>query len=348
VPLLLGYLGRAGEPAAVLLLLYWALNLPVLGQELALTLRQCPEQRNRALRLLEPLGALEGGASDAEGARMQGAREAKHPDGSPRGVSLVFDHVSVIVSGHTILEDIDFRVDAGEHIAIIGASGSGKSSLLGSLLGWHRPATGSIVVDGLPHDRAGIAALRRRTAWVDPAVHIWNRSLFENLWYGRKGARGSLAPILEAADLHEQLQTMPDGLQTSLGEGGALVSGGEGQRVRLARALLREDAQLVLLDEPFRGLDREHRHLLMERSRAWWKRATLLCVTHDVGETLAFDRVFIMAGGTIVESGTPGALAAQPGSRYAAMLAEEKDLRARTWSDAAWRRLRLDGGRLGA
>jgi ABC-type bacteriocin/lantibiotic exporter with double-glycine peptidase domain len=348
VPLLLGYLERAREPAAVLLLLYWALNLPILGQELAFILRQYPEQRNRALRLLEPLGAPEGVPSDAPGAPEQGELTRGPHDASVRGVSLVFDHVSVIAAGHTILEGIDLRIDAGEHVAIIGASGSGKSTLIGSLLGWHRPATGRILVDGLPLDHARLEALRRRTAWVDPAVHLWNRSLFENLWYGQSGAHGSLAPILEAADLHGQLQTMPDGLQTPLGEGGALVAGGEGQRVRLARALLREDARLVLLDEPFRGLDRERRHLLMDRSRAWWKGATLLCVTHDVGETLAFDRVFVVDAGTIVESGSPEVLAADPGSRYAAKLAEEKRLPASTWSEAEWRRLRLESGRLSA
>jgi ABC-type transport system involved in cytochrome bd biosynthesis fused ATPase/permease subunit len=144
------------------------------------------------------------------------------------------------------------------------------------------------------------------------------------------------------------LQTLPDGLQTALGEGGALVSGGEGQRVRFGRALLRADARLVILDEPFRGLDRERRHILLARARVWWKEATLLCVTHDISETEAFDRVIVLDEGRVVADGRPSALAQDPGSPYARMLADERELHARAWSSPGWRRLRLNQGRLEA
>jgi len=343
VPLLLGYLERATEPAGVLLLLYWALNLPSLGQELAITMRQYPEQRNRTLRLLEPLGAPEGASRDESPLLDRGEQATQE---GTRGVSLVFDRVRVVAAGHTILEDIDLRIEPGTHVAVVGASGAGKSSLLGVLLGWHRPASGRIVVDGKALDAARIETLRGETAWVDPAVHLWNRSLLENVCFGQSGPGRSFAPILEAADLYELLQKMPDGLQTSLGEGGALVSGGEGQRVRLARALSREHARLVLLDEAFRGLDRDRRHQLIGRARAWWKNATLIFITHDISETRAFDHVLVLEGGRIVEAGPPAALAEQVDSRYAGMLAEEDALRRRMWTDVEWRRLRMDQGRL--
>ena len=346
VPLLLGYLGRSAEPACILLLLYWALELPTLGQELALTMKQYPARRNRMLRLLEPLGAPDEGVDDELAAHPPLDRSVARP----RGASLVFDGVGVVAGGHAILEGIDLAVEPGEHVAIVGASGAGKSSLLGALLGWHVPSAGTIRVDGEPLDRARMAALRRDLAWVDPAVTLWNQTLYENLRYGSTvaGAPGTFAAILDTAQLHETLQKMPDGLQTTLGEGGGLVSGGEGQRVRLGRALAREDARLVLLDEPCRGLDRSRRHALLARARAWWKSATLLCVTHDIGETRGFERVVVIDGGRIVEDGRPDALAGDPGSRYAAMLAAEEDLRLRTWSASMWRRLRLDEGRIRA
>jgi ATP-binding cassette subfamily B protein len=142
------------------------------------------------------------------------------------------------------------------------------------------------------------------------------------------------------------LDKLPDGLQTPLGEGGGLVSGGEGQRVRLGRAMLRSGVRLVILDEPFRGLDRERRRELLERSRKLWRQATFLCVTHDVSETMGFDRVVIMEGGRIVENGAPRELARRPGSRYRALLTAEDAVRTGLWSNADWRRLRLDGGRL--
>ena len=135
-------------------------------------------------------------------------------------------------------------------------------------------------------------------------------------------------------------------LQTWLGEGSALVSGGEGQRVRLGRGLLRRGVRLVILDEPFRGFDRERRRELLARARQWWRTATLLCITHDVGETRGFARVLVVEAGQIVEDGVPADLAARPSSRYRALLEAEREVREGLWSSGVWRRLRLEGGRL--
>ena len=155
-----------------------------------------------------------------------------------------------------------------------------------------------------------------------------------------------LDQVLAAADLRDLLEKLPNGLQTQLGEGGALVSGGEGQRVRLGRGLLRPGVRLVILDEPFRGLERERRLELLARARRWWRAATLLCITHDVGETQGFDRVLVVEGGEIVEDGVPADLAGRPESRYRAMLEAERQVRQGLWSSEVWRRLRLEGGRL--
>lgn len=94
--------------------------------------------------------------------------------------------------------------------------------------------------------------------------------------------------------------------------------------MRLGRAMLRSDVRLVILDEPFRGLDRVQRSLLLQRACAWWCNATLICITHDISETEQFERVVVMAQGRIVEDGTPQALAAQPTSHYRAMLDDEE------------------------
>jgi ABC-type transport system involved in cytochrome bd biosynthesis fused ATPase/permease subunit len=109
---------------------------------------------------------------------------------------------------------------------------------------------------------------------------------------------------------------------------------------------MRADARLVILDEPFRGLERERRCDLLERARAIWRRATLLCITHDVGETVAFDRVLVIIGGRIVEDGRPATLAMQPGSKYRAMLEADRNIREQLWNNGAWRRLTLDNGRV--
>jgi len=251
----------------------------------------------------------------------------------------------VRAAGHTILTDLTLTIPPGSHIAIVGRSGAGKSSLVGLLLGWHRPASGRVLVDGLPLDDRHLAHLRQATAWVDPAIQLWNRSLLDNLCYGVAGNyTPPVAMAIAQAELQSVLERLPDGLQTLLGEGGGLVSGGEGQRVRFGRALLRPGVRLVILDEPFRGLDRAHRRDLLARARQVWREATLLCITHDVGATQRFARVLVVEGGRIVEDGPPATLAACPETRYRALLDAEAVVHERLWSHRRWRRLWLADG----
>ncbi len=105
-------------------------------------------------------------------------------EAQPSGVAIHLQGVSVRAAGHPILEEIDLTIEAGSHVAIVGHSGAGKSSLVGLLLGWHRPAHGRILIDGEPLHGARLEQLRRETAWVDPSVQLWNRSFLENLLYG--------------------------------------------------------------------------------------------------------------------------------------------------------------------
>jgi ATP-binding cassette subfamily B protein len=333
--LVVSHIGRGGELGGLLLLAYWALTLPAQGRQIALALRQYPAERNRVLRLLEPLGAPE----EHHEAGVTSANEG--------AADVAFEDVAVVAGGHRILEEVSLRIAPGGHVAIVGRSGAGKSSLLGLLLGWHKPARGRVLVDGEPLIGARLDALRERSLWLDPAVQIFHRSLYDNLRYGAAaGDAPSLATVLSRADLQEVVERLPDGLQTALGEGGGLLSGGEGQRVRLGRALVREHPRLVILDEPFRALDRQRRRELMASARGWWKDATLLCVTHDVEETETFERVLVIDDGRVVEDGSPSDLLAQPGSRYRALHDADEQVRRSLWEGAPWRRLRLEGGRL--
>lgn len=349
--LVLDQTARASSAGNALLLAYWALSLPVYGQQLGLCARQYPTQRSTTLRFLEMLGAPidaeRAGEADTRGAAAA-ASSGPLDNGTPRarGVAIRMEGVCVKAGGHTILDGVDVAIEPGSHVAIVGRSGAGKSSFVGLLLGWFSPAAGSVSIDGEALDTNRLARLRRETAWVDPSVQLWNRSLLDNLTYGGTGATASaIGSTLDRARLGSVLQRLPDGLQSSLGESGSLVSGGEGQRVRLGRACMREPVRLAVLDEPLRGLARDQRSELLASLRANWRDATLLCVTHDVGETLGFDRVLVVEDGRIVEDGTPSTLAREP-SRYAAMLAAERAVRSGMWSEATWKRLTLEGGRL--
>jgi ATP-binding cassette subfamily B protein len=339
---LLRHYQTLGEGGGFLLLVYWALKLPALGQQFAGLCKQYPAQRNIALRFVEPLGARDDSESPETDAAAVTPVSGEHD-----GVGIAFREVSAQAAGHTILQDLDLTIGAGSHVAIVGASGAGKSSLVGLLLGWLQPARGELLVDGEPLTATRLAALRQSTAWLDPAIQLWNRPLLDNLLYGYPPeALGELGGVLESAALHEVLQRLPDGLQTRLGEGGAFLSGGQGQRVRLARALLKRKARLVILDEPFRGLERGQRQAHLTRLRGIWSKATLLCITHDVGDTLSFDRVLVIDGGRLVEDAAPADLAAQPDSRFRALLDAEHTARQTLWTDAAWQHLRMDDGRL--
>jgi ABC-type transport system involved in cytochrome bd biosynthesis fused ATPase/permease subunit len=115
------------------------------------------------------------------------------------------------------------------------------------------------------------------------------------------------------------------------------VSGEQGQRVRLARAMLRSRARLAILDEPFRGLDRERRAHLLAESRRHWANVTLLCVTHDVVQTQAFDRVLVVEGGRVIENAPPAELLANEGSRYAQLVRADLENHQLLWRAGTWR-----------
>ncbi|RKI20498.1 ATP-binding cassette domain-containing protein [Corallococcus sp. AB030] len=341
--LVYSYLEGTDRASLVLLVVYWALRFPILGQRLMMLSRAFPNAMNRVRRLLDVIGDIKDPPARPEAP----VQEPVAPADAAIGVSIVMEKVRVKGGGHTILDKVSLNIAPGEHVAVVGVSGAGKSTLVGLLLGWLRPARGEIKVDGQVLDQAAVERLRRTTAWVDPAISLWNQSLIDNLRYGNDGAHGwSLSGALKGAEMLDILEALPDGLQTSLGEGGGLVSGGQGQRVRLARAMLRSGVRLAILDEPFRGLDRDRRARLLAESRRLWADITLLCVTHDVEHTQEFDRVLVIENGRILENGPPKELLANKESRYAVLLRADQENRTLLWGGGSWRHWWLSGGQL--
>lgn len=330
---------REGASTAILLIVYWALQIPVLGEEISAFVKRYPGQRNVALRLTEPLVAPED-EIDVVGPRQDGTDRQ-------RGIRIAFDAVHARVGGHAVLSGVDLTVVGGEHVAVVGPSGAGKSTLMGLLLGWHAPAGGRLEVDGRRLEGDVLARLREETAWVDPTVQLWNRSMLDNVAYGAAGMpKRGLADTIRIAGLDRVARQYPDGLQTSLGEGGGLLSGGEGQRVRVARALNRPDARLVILDEPFRGLDTQTGIDLLDAAREAWRDAVLFFVTHDMHLARRFERVIVLEHGRILEDDSPAGLLARPGSRFAELVAAQEGVHRKMWSAPGWRSLALGNGRL--
>jgi ABC-type bacteriocin/lantibiotic exporter with double-glycine peptidase domain len=337
-------LATAQTTGTVFLLLFLALRLPTQATTIVGLWRQFPEHRNVTLRLLEPLGAPEDEAAPPA--------PASAPDGpgAPRGAAAIsFEDVTVEVAGHAVLNQLSLHLQPGAHVAVVGPSGAGKSTLLGLLLGFHRPARGQVLIDGVPLSGDTLETWRAETVWVDPTIQLWNRTLAENIAFGSAGplTPDALARVMADAELTDLASRLPAGDETTLGEGGGLVSGGEGQRIRFARALARPHVpRVVLLDEPFRGLDRQVRRRLLDRARARWPGATLIFVTHDLEHTLQFPRVLVVDDGKVVEDDAPGVLAARPTSTYRRLLDAEARVHALRWSAPFWRRVTVESGRV--
>ena len=358
VLLVYSYLQTSERASLVLLVVFWALRFPILGQRLLVLTRTFPSVMNRVRRLLDIIGEIEPGKAgsllpategepDATPSEPAADAEAAAAAAPSKGVAIAMAKVRIKGGGHIILDKVSLDIAPGEHVAIVGVSGAGKSTLVGLLLGWLRPARGEIRVDGELLDQPAIERLRRTIAWVDPAISIWNQSLLDNLRYGNDSAHGwSLEAALKGAEMLDILEALPAGLQTSLGEGGGLVSGGQGQRVRLARAMLRSGVRLAILDEPFRGLDRDRRARLLAESRRLWKDVTMFCVTHDVAQTQGFDRVLVIEGGRIIENGSPKELLDKETSRYKALLNADLENHQQLWRSGSWRHWWLADGRL--
>jgi ABC-type multidrug transport system fused ATPase/permease subunit len=317
-----------------LVVAFWALLIPTNALALVDTLLRFPERRNAAVRLIEPLDADEETSPPGDAAGSGSPSAA-----APGGVEIVLDDVHVAIGGHDVLSGVELAIPPGQHIAVVGRSGAGKSSLFALLLGWYPPRAGRVLIDGLPSDPR---RLRRDTAWVDPAIQLWRGTVMANVVYGADAAeRSRLTDAIADGGLQRILLGLPKGLQTEIGEAGGRLSEGQGQRVRLARALMRSNARLVLLDEPFRGQDRAARQLLLQRIRERFRGATLLCVTHDIAEARGFDRVVVLEGGRICADGTPVELERAEDGAFAALLRADEALSDRVWGAAHWRRLEV-------
>lgn len=337
---------QQGLPLGQLLLAaYWLLNIVDYGQELSHIARLYPTLRNHLLRAGEMITLESATISSSEITAAPSLSESeceKIP-----GIEICCRKMSVKIGGQTVLSDIDIDIPAGQHVAIVGPSGAGKSTLIGTLLGWHVPHDGALTADGQPLNDQQLERLRQETAWIDPAVQLWNRPLWENVAYGLSGRKGvQAAEIITQAELINFLERLPDGWRTPLGEDGRLISGGEGQRVRFARGLSRKDPRLILLDEPFRGLDRPQRARLLTLARQKWVKSTLLCVTHDLFEAETFDQVLFFHGGRLIQQGPPDELKKNEQGPFAHFYRQNQAVAQYIWAADQWTHWKLSGGEI--
>ncbi|KLU61297.1 ATP-binding/permease protein CydD [Peptococcaceae bacterium CEB3] len=220
------------------------------------------------------------------------------------GGSLSFEKVSYTYPGRSkpCLQGVSFSLERGERVALTGQSGVGKSTVLRLLMGFTEPDRGVITAGGLPLPAWSKEEWRRQVAYVPQHPHLFAASIYENIRLGRRDA--SRAELLEAAKkagVEEFVSLLPDGYETQIGEKGTRLSGGQAQRLAIARAFLK-DAPLLLLDEPFTGLDAANEERLYRSLESLSRGRTVLVVTHGENALAWVDRVLVLEEGLMRES----------------------------------------------
>ena len=230
---------------------------------------------------------------------------ADHPDArtAPRFEGAIeFDHVSFGYGrGANVLEDVSFRVAPGETVALVGASGAGKSTIGSLLLRFYDPVEGAVRIDGGDLRDYRLASLREQIAIVLQETALFATTIRDNIAYGRLDATDEeIVAAAKAACAHEFIERLPEGYDTVVGERGSTLSGGQRQRIAIARAIVR-DAPVVVLDEPTTGLDAVSERAVREALGRLMRGRTCILVTHDMEALSLADRVLVLRDGELAE-----------------------------------------------
>ena len=219
---------------------------------------------------------------------------------------IAFEHVFLTYPGQNepSLRGVSFNVKPGEHVALVGQSGSGKTSIVSLLPRFWEPTFGRVLLDGKDLREYTLMSLRSQISIVSQDVELFADTIRMNVAYGSPDANEEeIWAALDAAALKEFVQSLPDGLDTHVGEGGSLLSGGQKQRVAIARAILK-NAPILILDEATSALDSENEAHVKTAFERLSKGRTCITVAHRFSSIEDVDRVIVMDKGRLVESGT--------------------------------------------
>ncbi len=213
-----------------------------------------------------------------------------------------------------VLNDVSLHVPAGRTVALVGASGAGKSTIVKLFLRFYDPVRGAVCLDGQDLRGMSLSGLRDNVAVLLQENLVFDGTIRDNIAYGRPDAsEADIEKAARAADAHEFIAALPEGYATVVGQRGRLLSGGQRQRIAIARAMIR-DAPVLILDEPTTGLDAESGRRIMEPLRRLMTGRTTIIISHNLLTVQDADSVVVLDAGRIVETGTHAHLLARGGT----------------------------------
>jgi ATP-binding cassette subfamily C protein CydD len=222
--------------------------------------------------------------------------------------------------GRDALQEVSFEIQARQRIALVGTSGAGKSTLANLLLGFIQPPDNSIAVNGVDLNHIPIEVWREQIAWVPQHPYLFHATIADNIRLGhREASDDEIKKVAKLAHCDTFITALPKGYQTEIGEKGIGLSGGEIQRIAIARALLK-DAPLLILDEATANLDHDSEALIQKSLAQLSKHRTVITIAHRLNTIEQADLIVVMEKGQVVETGTHQQLLAEQYQHYKAML----------------------------
>uniref|UniRef100_A0A8C4L897 Iron-sulfur clusters transporter ABCB7, mitochondrial n=1 Tax=Equus asinus asinus TaxID=83772 RepID=A0A8C4L897_EQUAS len=239
---------------------------------------------------------------------------------TPQTATVAFDNVHFeYIEGQKVLNGISFEVPAGKKVAIVGGSGSGKSTIVRLLFRFYEPQKGNIYLAGQNIQDVSLESLRRAVGVVPQDAVLFHNTIYYNLLYGNINASPEeVYTVAKLAGLHDAILRMPHGYDTQVGERGLKLSGGEKQRVAIARAILK-DPPVILYDEATSSLDSITEETILAAMRDAVKHRTSIFIAHRLSTVVDADEIIVLDQGKIAERGTHHALLANTGSIYSEM-----------------------------